>query len=777
MTLFQKGLPQQVTNRTGNFRRAKGRPRYHCRTGNGGMGKVEILREYFGHGEFREGQEGIVDAILSGRDAMGIMPTGAGKSICYQVPALMLEGITVVISPLISLMKDQVNALIQSGVRAAYLNSSLTPAQYETAIGYAERGAYKLIYVAPERLCTPSFLRFAASVRLSLVAVDEAHCVSQWGQDFRPSYMRIPEFISRLSYRPPIAAFTATATAEVKDDIIKMLGLREPYTVTTGFDRKNLYFGVTAPKDKFAETLEIIKRNEGRSGIIYCATRKKVEEVCARLNEAGHSCTRYHAGLSDEERRSNQDDFIYDRVRLIAATNAFGMGIDKSNVGFVIHYNMPKNIESYYQEAGRAGRDGSNAECILLYNGQDVRTNTFLIEQNENPDLDADTAEMLRKRDMERLRQMTFYSTSTSCLREFILRYFGEQSTPYCGCCSNCEKGFEEKDITIEAQKILSCIYRLLQRGQSAGAGTMTDILRGSKAEKIISRSYNTLSTYGIMADTPARLLRQMIAHLEQQGYLVTFGDYSVLKLTQGAKGVLSGEVKVTMRLPKAPVRSRRSEVSDGIYSLDAELFGKLKALRTRLAAEARLPAYIIFTDTALRDICIKRPTTREELLSCSGIGKSKADRYGSRIIALINDYIAENGEEARHSSLIGERQSSQTASGSNMLFKLIRFNKGKLSPAEEPLTPAAFCERILTCLGISADRRKLSSALDSWLVQNGYLAVSEGGKGRELTILSEEAGLAGEDGLSVRGKAYSTIVITPEGQRFLISYTDEIFK
>ena len=740
--------------------------------------KYTVLKEYFGHDGFRDGQEGLIDAILSGRDAFGVMPTGAGKSICYQVPALITDGIALVVSPLISLMKDQVNALIQSGVRAAYLNSSLTPQQYDTALGLARQGAYRLIYVAPERLCTPQFLSFASSVRLSLVAVDEAHCVSQWGQDFRPSYMRIPEFLSQLPVRPPVAAFTATATAAVREDIIKMLGLRDPYTVITGFDRKNLFFSVVAPKDKLAETLAVIKRNEGKSGIIYCATRKKAEEVCEKLREKGYPCTRYHAGLTDEERRRNQDDFIYDRVRLITATNAFGMGIDKSNVGFVIHYNMPKNIESYYQEAGRAGRDGSNAECVLLYSGQDVRTNTFLIESSgENADLDEETAELLRKRDMERLRQMTFYCTTSSCLREFILGYFGEESPNFCGACSNCMNGFEERDITVEAQKILSCIYRLSQRKTSVGAGTMTDILRGSKAEKILSRHYDTLSTYGIMADTPAKLLRQMIGHLESLGYISVYGDYSVLRLTAKSQAVLTGGEKVSMKLPKAPKRSRSRDVSDGIYALDSELFGRLKSLRSKLAAEARLPAYIILTDTALRDICVKRPTTEERLLECSGVGRSKQERYGARIIALVKDYIAEKGEGAEQSSLIGEREKSQLPAGSDMLFKLIRFNRSKITPADAPVTPAGFCERILECLEISADRKKLAEALDRWLTSNGYLAPVGDGRKRKLTILSEEAGLISEKRLSQQGFPYEAILLTPEGQSFLISYTEEIFR
>ena len=328
--------------------------------------KYKVLYDFFGHKCFRNGQEDIIDHILSGIDVLGVMPTGAGKSMCYQIPALLFDGITVVVSPLISLMKDQVNSLIQSGVRAAYLNSSLSSSQYAAAMKNAENGAYKIIYVAPERLCTPSFISLAAKVKISMLAVDEAHCVSQWGQDFRPSYMKIPEFLQRLPYRPVVSAFTATATAQVRDDIIKMLGLHEPYCITTGFDRENLYFGVIHPKDKYGEVKRLVEENKDKSGIVYCSTRKNVEAVCDRLIADGFSATRYHAGLSDEERRRNQDDFIFDRCRVIVATNAFGMGIDKSNVSYVIHYNMPKNIESYYQEAGRAGRDGAEAKCVLL---------------------------------------------------------------------------------------------------------------------------------------------------------------------------------------------------------------------------------------------------------------------------------------------------------------------------------------------------------------------------------------------------------------------------
>ena len=407
--------------------------------------KKELLNKYFGHKEFRAGQEVLIDTLSGGRDVLGIMPTGAGKSVCYQIPALLFDGVTLVVSPLISLMKDQVTALVQSGVRAAFFNSSLTDSQYRTALQRAYNGAYKIIYVAPERLLSEGFLNLCDKQNISIVAVDEAHCVSQWGQDFRPSYLKIPEFIEKLPKRPVVGAFTATATPNVKDDICRLLKLNDPYTLTTGYDSENLFFEVRQPEGKNAELISILEDQPNRSGIVYCATRKTVESVCELLCEHGFAATRYHAGLGDEERRRNQEDFIYDRKSVMVATNAFGMGIDKSNISFVIHYNMPKNIESYYQEAGRAGRDGSEASCILLYGKQDVVTNRFLIEHNDNPDLDEETQMKIRKADNERLRQMTFYCTTPGCLRAKLLRYFGERAPDKCEKCSGCTQ--EKTDV------------------------------------------------------------------------------------------------------------------------------------------------------------------------------------------------------------------------------------------------------------------------------------------------------------------------------------------
>lgn len=744
------------------------------------MDKHEILKEYFGHDSFREGQEGLIDSILSGRDVLGIMPTGAGKSMCYQIPALLMPGVAIVVSPLISLMKDQVNSLIQSGVRAAYLNSSLTQNQYETALSNARRGLYKIIYVAPERLCTPGFINFARAVKISMVAVDEAHCVSQWGQDFRPSYMKIPEFIMQLSYRPVIAAFTATATAAVRDDICAMLKLYRPYTVTTGFDRKNLYFEVRKPADKFKALLEILEKSKGKSGIIYCSTRKNVEEVCERLCAEGYSCSRYHAGLSDEERRTNQDDFIYDRVQIIAATNAFGMGIDKSNVSFVIHYNMPKNIESYYQEAGRAGRDGEPAECIMLYNGQDVRTNMFLINNsNENPDLDDETLAELRRRDLERLKQMTFYCTTASCLREYILRYFGEKSNGFCSNCSNCSSNFVVTDVTIEAQKILSCIFRLSQRNLSFGAAMIVAVLKGSKSSKITSFGLESLSTYGIMSDFASVKIRRIIDFLEENGYIRRQGDYSSLSLTGKAKEILFNGKTLTMKMPdEKHTKLNDKKLSDGIYEIDSVLLGRLKALRSRLAAEAKMPAYIIFTDTALRDMCVKLPKTADELLNVSGIGKTKQQRYGSQVLEIIKSYLKENPDSApkAQTSRYLEKM-RQNRSGSEALLNIIAQNKDKLSSCGDELTLSQVCDRFLDCLEISADKKAVKKALEEWLINNGYLKRT-GDKSSDLTltILSEEAGIAEAQKISRLGTAYTSLVFPKAAQDFIIENAGEIF-
>lgn len=605
--------------------------------------KYRILNEYFGHNEFRSGQESIIDSLFSGRDVLCIMPTGAGKSMCYQIPALMFPGITLVVSPLISLMKDQVNTLTQAGVSAAYINSSLTVGQYNKVLQLVAQYKYKIIYIAPERLTVPKFLEICKKLKISMIAVDEAHCVSQWGQDFRPSYLKISEFISVLPYRPVIGAFTATATKGVKEDISKILKLNNPLSVTTGFDRPNLYFSVIKPETKTVKLLSLLRERSTLCGVVYCSTRKNVEEVCDLLNDNGFSATRYHAGLSEQERKENQDNFVYDRKQIMVATNAFGMGIDKSNIAFVIHYNMPKNIESYYQEAGRAGRDGSKADCILLYSPRDFRTNRFLIENSEpNPDFSEKEQSLIKEKELERLKYMTFYCTTNDCLRSFMLGYFGERTENYCGKCSNCISDYETVDITVDAQKIMSCIART---GQRYGIKMICEVLRGSKNERILRIGLNNQSTYGIMSDCSENKIRQIINTLVMQGCIELHGaEYPVLKLTQSSTAVLKGQKSVRMKMLKEQQKTKFIGRSNAFIRVDEGLLSKLKELRKSLASRASVPAYVIFTDAALIDMCKRKPKTLKEFSEVSGVGRAKLDRYGSIFIDIIKKYDEENG-------------------------------------------------------------------------------------------------------------------------------------
>lgn len=591
--------------------------------------KLSVLKDYFGHDSFRDGQEQIVDALLDGRDALCIMPTGAGKSMCYQIPALLFDGVTIVVSPLISLMKDQVGSLVQSGVPAAYINSSLSYPQFLRVLSNVEHGKYKIIYVAPERLLTDGFLDTCKKIKISMVAVDEAHCVSQWGQDFRPSYLKIISFVESLANRPIVGAFTATATNDVKEDIKKILRLENPFEITTGFDRPNLFFGVIKSSSKDEKLIDLIRERGDRSGIVYCATRKNVESVCELLCDNGFSAARYHAGLDEYERRKNQEDFVFDRKNIMVATNAFGMGIDKSNVTYVIHYNMPKNIESYYQEAGRAGRDGGEADCILLYSPKDVRLNRFMIENSEgNDELTIEENEQIRERDFERLKYMTFYSTTNDCLRGFILRYFGGEKKAYCGKCSNCLSVHKLVDVTIDAQKIMSCIART---GQRYGKTVICDVLKGSKSEKILKAELNNQSTYGIMKEVTVRHIFGTIDFLAEKEYISADNETEVLKLLPKSRDVLFGRERLVMKKvenSEKVVKTHRPEVP-----VNSDLLDALKALRKSIASKKSVPAYVIFTDATLIDMCKKCPETPDEMLEVSGVGRTKLEKFGKQFL------------------------------------------------------------------------------------------------------------------------------------------------
>lgn len=602
------------------------------------MDALSLLKQYFGHSSFRPGQKGLIDTLLSGQDVLGVMPTGAGKSLCYQIPAMMLPGLTLVISPLIALMKDQVMSLLQTGIPAAYINSSLVSAEYDDVIDKVREGRYKILYVAPERLLNPDFLDVVRGMDISLVAVDEAHCISQWGQDFRPSYLQISDFVQKLKRRPVVGAYTATATETVKDDIIRLLKLREPLCITTGYDRPNLYFDVQRPKHKTSWLIDYILRHPGQSGIVYCATRKAVESVCDELRRQNISATRYHAGLKDVERRHNQEDFVYDRAAVMVATNAFGMGIDKSSIGYVIHYNMPKNIESYYQEAGRAGRDGEAAECILLFSAGDVQTAKFLINNSvENEKLTEDEIEIVRLSNLRRLKQMEDYCKTRKCLRAHLLRYFGEEAPNRCDNCGNCKSEVFRRDITVTAQKILSGVARVERKYRTGfGVTLIVQMLHGSKEQRVLQLDLDKLPTYGILRDMDRTQIREYISYLISEEYLYLTDDkYPVLRLGDKAENVLFHNERViyTYRQEK---KDRPKVSKKTALPVDDSLYEKLRTVRTRLAQQEGVPAYVVFSNATLADMARKHPHSRGELLQVSGVGEVKAERYGKEFLLAI---------------------------------------------------------------------------------------------------------------------------------------------
>lgn len=634
------------------------------------MDASQVLKQYFGYDSFRKGQSDIIEAILQGQDALAIMPTGAGKSVCYQVPAMLLSGITIVISPLISLMQDQVKSLNEAGINAAYINSTLSEQQMYKALDYAAHGKYKIIYVAPERLETMSFMTFAQKADISMVTIDEAHCISQWGQDFRPSYLKIVDFIDSLPERPVVSAFTATATSEVKTDIECILKLKSPKLVVTGFDRKNLYYSVEhlSGKKKDAYIAAYIKEHMDESGIIYCATRKNVDKLYDEFSSLGISVTKYHAGLDNETRKQNQDDFIYDRVQVVIATNAFGMGIDKSNVRYVIHYNMPQSMENYYQEAGRAGRDGGESQCILLFSAQDVIIDKFLLDSKEFEGVEDEDRSVIRERDLHRLHTMEMYCKTTECLRNYILSYFGEKTGEPCGNCGNCNNEYEQIDMTADAKWVINCLAETYGRfGLSIVLGT----LLGAKRARLKEVGALNYKSYGKLSNRKEAELRLLIDQMINAGYVIqTDGEYSVLRMgdisplrdenthvyikkakktyaSELLKGggqtggeAVSGNASAGTAGSRSASRTRKKS-TDSLTAAGYELFERLRALRLVIAREEGVPPYIIFNDKTLIDMCEKLPVDADTMLSVSGVGQNKLMKYGSRFTEEISTFVS----------------------------------------------------------------------------------------------------------------------------------------
>ena len=582
----------------------------------------QILQKFYGYEDFRPGQKKVVDSLLNRNDTVAIMPTGAGKSICFQIPALLFEGVTLVISPLISLMKDQVDSLRQLGIAAVYINSSVSKAQLYKDLQNISAGFYKIIYIAPERLTSEYLPDSFKNLNISMVAVDEAHCLSQWGHDFRPSYRNILNFTNSLRIKPIISAFTATATPEVKTDIINLLGLKQPNVFVTGFDRPNLYFSVLRGevKDKFV--IDYVKKHQDEAGIIYVGTRKDVDALQVLLEIKGIKAGRYHAGMTDEERNQMQEDFLYDNLSVMVATNAFGMGIDKPNVRYVIHYNMPKNMEAYYQEAGRAGRDGLSGNCILLYSPQDTQLQKFLISKSTE-------SEIRQQLEYKRLQSMVDYCHTPQCLRAFILHYFGEFDVEeHCDNCSNCKLEGELIDITIDAQKVLSCVYRMHER---FGVKMIAEVLKGSKSAKIKQFNFERLSTYGLMKERKLKDISDLILRLSAMQYLdITESQYPVVTLNELSWQVLRGQKKVWQKM--VIVKKAKAK---------GELFEALRSLRKELATKEKLPPYMIFSDATLTQMATDKPTDLELMKNIRGVGEFKLQKYGEEFLTVIKSYIS----------------------------------------------------------------------------------------------------------------------------------------
>lgn len=606
------------------------------------MNIKEVLKKYYGYDSFRQGQEYIINSILEEKDFLAIMPTAAGKSICYQIPAIILEGTSIVISPLISLMKDQVDNLKQIGIDVAYINSTLSLSEYNKVISNIKVGNYKIIYVTPERFVSENFMSYFDNVNIPMIAIDEAHCVSQWGHDFRPSYVNISKVINSMKKRPIITAFTATATDRVKEDIITLLDLKDPLTITTGFDRKNLKFTIESPTNKFEYLDNYLKNCMNEPVVIYCSTRKEVDNIYEKLVKKGFLVSKYHAGMNETDKNKSQDDFINDNTQIIVATNAFGMGIDKSNIRFVIHYNMPSSMEAYYQEAGRAGRDGVNSECILLFSKKDIVTQKFLINRGESNNL-ANSVDEYAK-----LQHIIDYCNIDTCLRKYILKYFGE-TVEYenCNNCSTCTNSNIETDVTKEAQKILSCIARL---NFKYGSNMIIDILKGSSNIKIKNLGLDKISTYGIMKEVNRNTIKDIIFYLNAKELIKSIGDeYPVIGITPKSKEVLFNSKSVIIKrkletkLDNKQSINNKKEILDNI---DMKLFEILKILRKDIATSNNIPPFIVFSDNTLLEMSSKYPISELEMLNISGVGQNKLEKYGEQFILKIKEYIKENNLE-----------------------------------------------------------------------------------------------------------------------------------
>ena len=748
------------------------------------MTPLETLKRYFGYDSFRPGQEEIVSALLAGRDALAIMPTGAGKSLCYQVPALLLPGLTLVISPLISLMQDQVKGLNAAGIHAAFINSSLTETQIARALDLAAEGSYKLVYVAPERLESPVFRSFAAGADISMVTVDEAHCISQWGQDFRPSYLKILDFIDSLPRRPIVSAFTATATREVKDDIVCTLRLHDPKVLVTGFDRPNLYFQVERTRRKDDFVIQYLRGHPGESGIIYCATRKNVDKLQELLTEYGFAATKYHAGLSAETRRKNQNDFIYDTAPVIVATNAFGMGIDKSNVRFVLHYNMPQSMENYYQEAGRAGRDGLPSQCVLLFSAQDVIINKFLLDKKDFAEMDDEEADLLRQRDLQRLQTMERYCQTTECLRNYILAYFGEHPTAPCGNCGSCSNDFDEVDMTDAAKWMINCVAEL--RGRY-GKAILFGTLQGANRARLRELGAERFKSYGRMKDTPRETLERLLAQLLEDGYLVQSDDqYAVLHIGDIAPLKAGGQVLVKLpprREPeqaRAPKPKRRSPM-DALTSAGLELFNQLRQLRFDTAQREGLPPYVVFGDKSLVDMCLRAPRRAEDMLGIYGMGERKYEKYGAAFFAVIDAYRADHPDAVlsldppapEPEKPLPSEKKKKPPKAERPAFYLTAEDARSFN-YQDSYTGAELKAALIEAAGDPDVKAPTIKEIDEWLLAQRLIGMERlptKGFYYVPTPSGVDAGLRSEDKVSARGTPYSVLLFTPEAQRMVVEH------